>query len=73
VSKDEEMNVPFWRSSFASCESTSDVRLVDFLALSLGTICPQPAHWITPLLPLLPLDLPRLFRLKGNLFLLLNF
>jgi hypothetical protein len=41
---------------------------VDLFALSRGTIAPQLAHWTRLLLPLLPLDLPRLFRLDGNYF-----
>jgi len=36
--------------------------------LSRGTIDPQLPHCTMPLLPLLPFDLPRLFRLNGNYF-----
>lgn len=38
---------------------------MDFFALSRGTIDPQLVHCTRLLLPLPPLDLPRLFRLNG--------
>ena len=67
------MYVPFCRSSLANCGSTNDTLRVDFFALSRGTICPQLTHCTKPLLPLLPFDLPRLFRLNGITFDLLAF
>jgi hypothetical protein len=44
VSTHEAKNVPFCLSSLASWGSTNDTRLVDFFALSRGTIDPQLTH-----------------------------
>ena len=65
MSTQDDKYVPLCLSSLANCGSTKDTRRVDLFALSRGTEAPQFAHWTRVLLPLLPFDLPRLFRLKG--------
>jgi hypothetical protein len=66
VSLQEAKYVPFARSSLANWCSTKETLRVDLLALSLGTTCPQLPHCTVAPLPLLPFDLPRLFRLNGT-------
>jgi hypothetical protein len=55
------MYAPAALSSRASVGSTSDVRVVTFFALSLGTADPQLLQYIVPLLPFPPFERPRLF------------
>ena len=61
----DAMYAPWDRSSFASVCSTRLSLEVTFLALSLGTVCPQLEHWTTPVDPFPPLVRPLLARLSG--------
>jgi hypothetical protein len=55
------MYAPAALSSRASVGSTSDILVVTFFALSLGTADPQLLQYIVLLLPFPPFERPRLF------------
>ncbi len=55
------MYAPAALSSRASVGSTSDILVVTFFALSLGTEAPQLLQYIVLLLPFPPFERPRLF------------
>lgn len=61
----DAMYAPCARNSLARVCSTRFSREVTFLALSLGTVCPQFEHCTTPVEPFPPFVRPRLARLSG--------
>jgi len=61
------MYAPAALSSRASVGSTSDILVVTFFALSLGTADPQLLQYIVLLLPFPPFERPRLFLFFVNL------
>ena len=61
----DAMYAPWALNSLARLCSTRFNLEVTFLALSLGTVCPQFVHWTTPDDPFPPFFLPLLARFDG--------